>query len=106
MFKIFSHCSEGDNECIYPDGIDLKNLAEVQITSVKKAPLQSMKIGLSAAKAAVQFFHKLLLPQSIRLFSTDSIDTTKNNINELKVIKHTINCFSISDLSNSIFHSK
>lgn len=106
MHKIVFPFSEDDDEPIYPDGIDLKDLAVVQITSVKKAPVQSMKIGLTAAKAAVNFFHKVLLPQSIRLFSSESIDTKRNNVNELKIIQHTINCFSISDLTyNSIFHS-
>jgi hypothetical protein len=107
MHKVLPYCSEVDDERIYPDGVDLKDLAEVQITSVKKAPLQSMKIGLSAAKAAVHFFHTLLLPQSIQLFSTDLIDEKKDSMNELKIIQHSINCFSMSDLTyNSIFHSK
>ncbi|CAF1374351.1 unnamed protein product [Rotaria sp. Silwood1] len=98
--------TEVDDEPAYPDGIDLKNLDEVQITSVKKAPLQSMKIELSAAKAAVHFFHKLLLPQSIQLFCTDSIDNKKATINELKIIQHPINCFSMNDITyNGIFHN-
>ena len=91
----------------YPWSCPSLNLSEVQITSVKEAPLQSMKIGLSAAKAAVKFFHKLLLSQSIQLLSTDLINDKKTIINELKVIKHPVNCFSMSDLTaNSIFHSK
>jgi hypothetical protein len=107
MYKFFFHCSQANNELVYTDDIDLKDLAEVEITSVKKAPLQSMKIGLPVAKAAVHFYHKLLFPQSIQLFCTDPIDIKKNTINELKVIQHSLNCFSISDLtSNSIFHSK
>jgi len=56
-------------------------LAEVEITNVKKAPLQSMKIGLSAAEAAVHFFHTLLLPQSIQLFCAGSVDNKKATIN-------------------------
>ncbi|CAF2139182.1 unnamed protein product [Rotaria magnacalcarata] len=98
--------TEVNNDPVYPDGIDLKDLAEVQITSVKKGPLQSMKIGISAAKSAVRFFKKVLLPQSIQLFSTDMVDIKKNIVNELKIIQHPINCFSISDLTyNSIFHN-
>ncbi|CAF1037821.1 unnamed protein product [Adineta ricciae] len=73
---------------------------------VKVAPSYSMKVGLSAVKAAVKFFHKLLLPQSVQLFSTDSIDDKKMIINELKVVKYPVNCFSMSDLTaNSIFHN-
>ncbi len=105
--KIFFYCSQVTNESAYRGDIDLKNLPEVQITSVKEAPLQSMKIRLSTAKAAVKFFHKLLLPQSIQLFSTDLIDDKKMTINELKIIEYPVNCFSISDLTaNGIFHSK
>ena len=107
IYKLSSRFSEVDDELHYPDEIDLKDLAEVRITSLKKAPLQSMKIGLPAAKAAVHFFHKLLFPQSIQLFSTDSINIKKNSINELKIIQHPVNCFSITDLTHhSIFHSK
>jgi hypothetical protein len=85
----------------------LKDLKEVQIASVNKAPSQSMKVGLSAAKIAVGLFHKLLLPQSIRLFCADSIDNKKAILNELKIIQYLVNCFSISDLTRaSIFHSK
>lgn len=86
--------------------MDLKDLAEVQIMSVKKEPAQSMKIGISAAKSAVNFFRKVLLPQSIQLFSTDMFEIKKNIVNETKIIQYPINCFSISDLThNSIFHS-
>ena len=77
MYEVLFYRSQFVGESVYPDGIDLKELTEVQITSVKKAPSQSMKIGLSAVKAAVRFFHKLLLPQSIQLFCTDPIGTKK-----------------------------
>ncbi|CAF1308626.1 unnamed protein product [Rotaria magnacalcarata] len=97
---------EGDDDCIYPDGVDLKELIEVQIKSVKKIPLQSMKVGISAAKAAVKFFKKVLLPQSIQLFSVDMVDVKKDIVSELKVIQNPMNCFSVSDLTyNSIFHN-
>ncbi|CAF4219360.1 unnamed protein product [Rotaria magnacalcarata] len=86
---------EGDDDCIYPDGVDLKELIEVQIKSVKKIPLQSMKFGISAAKAAVKFFKKVLLPQSIQLFSVDMVDVKKDIVSELKVIQNPMNCFSV-----------
>lgn len=102
----FIHSQLGNN-LSYPDDVDLKDLNEVQIASVNKAPSQSMKVGLSAAKIAVNLFHKLLLPQSIQLFCVDSIDDKKSMLNELKIIQYPINCFSISDLTyTSIFHSK
>ncbi|CAF0822804.1 unnamed protein product [Rotaria sordida] len=98
--------SQVNNESSYPDGVDLKELKEVRITSVNKAPSESMKVGLSAGKIAVHFFHKLLLPQSIRLFCTDSINIKKDILNELKIIQHPVNCFSISDLTcGGIFHN-
>ncbi|CAF4236239.1 unnamed protein product [Rotaria magnacalcarata] len=86
---------EGDDDCIYPDGVDLKELIEVQIKSVKKISLQSMKFGISAAKAAVKFFKKVLLPQSIQLFSVDMVDVKKDIVSELKVIQNPMNCFSV-----------
>ncbi|CAF5093272.1 unnamed protein product [Rotaria magnacalcarata] len=97
-----SHTESG----LYPDHIDLKDLPEVQIKSVLKSPLSSMKVTLSAAKAAVRFFNELLLPQSIKLFNTDTNVTKNNTINELKIIEYHVNCFSISDLThNGVFHS-
>jgi len=104
--RFFFIRSQVDNNVSYPDGVDLKDLKEVQISSVNKAPSQSMKIGLSAAKIAVSLFHKLLLPQSIQLFCADSIDNKKAILNELKIIQYPVNCFSISDLTyTSFFHS-
>ncbi|CAF1657208.1 unnamed protein product, partial [Adineta ricciae] len=98
--------SQMENNLLYPEGVDLKELHEVQISSVDKQPSQSMKVGLPAVKIAVSFFHKLLLPQSIQLFSADSIDNKKNVLNELKIIQHPMNCFSLSDLTyGSIFHN-
>ncbi|CAF2053053.1 unnamed protein product [Rotaria magnacalcarata] len=97
-----SHTESG----LYPDHIDLKDLPEVQIKSVLKSPLSSMKVTLSAAKAAVRFFNELLLPQSIKLFNTDTNVTKNNTINELKIIEYHVNCFSISDLThNGVFHN-
>ncbi|CAF4308031.1 unnamed protein product [Rotaria magnacalcarata] len=97
-----SHTESG----LYPDHIDLKDLPEVQIKSVLKSPLSSMKVTLSAAKAAVRFFNELLLPQSIKLFNTDTNVAKNNTINELKIIEHHVNCFSISDLThNGVFHN-
>ncbi|CAF3856692.1 unnamed protein product [Rotaria sordida] len=106
VFYSNDNLTQSNDGSANPTGINLKNSSEVRITSVKKAPLQSMKIGLSAAKAAVHFFNKLLLPQSIQLFSTNSLDVKKMATNELKVIQHPLNCFSISDLTyNGIFHN-
>ncbi|CAF4930406.1 unnamed protein product, partial [Rotaria socialis] len=74
--------------------------------SVLESPLPSMKVTLSGAKAAVHIFDKLLLPQSIKLFNTDTNVPKNNTINELKIIEHHVNCFSISDLTHSgVFHS-
>jgi hypothetical protein len=91
----------------YPDDVDLKELDEVQITCVKNSPSSSLKIGLSAAKSAVQFFDKLLFPQSLRLFNTDQSDEAKTAVNEIRIIQHSVNCFSINDLTyHSLFHSR
>ena len=92
---------------MYPDDVDLKELDEVQITSVKKLPSSSLSIGLSATKSAVHFFDKLLFPQSLRLFNVDQSDESKTIVNEIRIIQHDVNCFSINDLTyHSLFHSK
>ena len=86
--------------------MDLKQLAEVQITSVKRSPSSSMKVTLSAAKAAVRFYDKLLLPQAIKLFNSDTINMNKTSINEFKIIQQRLNCFCISDITrDGVFRS-
>ncbi|CAF2264232.1 unnamed protein product [Rotaria magnacalcarata] len=78
--SIWSVENEVNDDPVYSDSIDLKDLNEVKITSVKREPPQSMKVGISAVKSAVRFF--------------------KN------VIQLPINCFSISDLTyNRIFYN-
>ena len=79
----------------------------MEINSVQKRPHCSMKVGLSAVKAAVLFFDKLLLPQSLKLFTCDEMDGTRDLINELKIIQHENICFSMADLTyRGLFHSK
>ncbi|CAF4120079.1 unnamed protein product, partial [Rotaria magnacalcarata] len=80
VFYLNETFTEVNDDPVYSDSIDLKDLNEVKITSVKREPPQSMKVGISVVKSAVHFF--------------------KN------VIQLPINCFSISDLTyNRIFYN-
>lgn len=91
----------------YGEDVDLKKVDEVSITTIKKQPISSLKIGLSAAKSAVLFYDKLLFPQSLKLFTCDSIDENQMLLNEGKIVQLDMNYFSISDISyHGPFHSK